>query len=559
MNVNKQMLEDAFGNCDKDNADKLVEYISVLSTHISHKMDYKYPFLGGDGKLNYDSYLRGSSLNMERMLPVQCFEYIDKMFQNVPNWHNPGTMINVIPPVNLVADACADYIGMYNPNFAQDTYAGNLIIFELEVVKYISDLIGWDWERSGGVFTFGGKGTNLYATKIALGKADANSSKKGCYGKKYFMLTSKNAHPCHIQVCDWIGIGSDNCIEIACEKNGTIDLRDLDKKIRHYLDNGFIFLGINLNGGSTNELVIDPVKPVCEIIDQVIDDYSLQYRPHIHIDSVLGWAFSFFINYDFQNNPHGIDDKAITVIKEITSRVLEFKYADSIGVDFHKMGFCEYSSSLFAVKNKIDFAKISKNKTVTTDNLKYGEYNPYEFTLELSRSSRGAVSALVGLKSLGIKGFQQIIANWVEVTQFFKSKLDEYSGFCVHDKEAVGFATLFSILPYEWLGMVEDELKKLDESKIKGIKELNNGFSAYLLLLSRKHVIDFYFPSSRSYKITNTDIVIGALKAYPTSIYLSKNKVESVIKELCKLRLDFLSGSDIRIGDTIRDGMVYER
>ena len=104
---------------------------------------------------------------------------------------------------------------MYNPNFAQDTYAGNVIMTELEVTKYVSDLVGWNYMKTYGTFTFGGKGTNLYATKVAINKADKQAASKGCLRNKYFMITSKNGHPCHLEVCNWLGIGSDNCYEIT--------------------------------------------------------------------------------------------------------------------------------------------------------------------------------------------------------------------------------------------------------------------------------------------------------------------------------------------------------
>ncbi|GAG82912.1 unnamed protein product, partial [marine sediment metagenome] len=54
------------------------------------------------------------------------------------------------------------------PNLAIDVSCGGLGLTELEMVKHLSSLVGWDWRKSYGVFTFGGKGTDLYAIKVAL-------------------------------------------------------------------------------------------------------------------------------------------------------------------------------------------------------------------------------------------------------------------------------------------------------------------------------------------------------------------------------------------------------
>ena len=226
-----------------------------------------------------------------------------------------------------------------NPNFAQDTYAGFSILSELEVVKYISDLIGWNYEKSIGVFTFGGKATNLYATKIALSKCDAKVAEEGCDRSSYFVLTSANAHPCHYEVCDWLGLGKNSCIEIPCLEDGSVDLTEFEEIIRSNLDDGKIFLGCNLNGGSTNELYVDPIGEIYQIIDNIMKDYELTYRPHLHVDSVIGWVFLFFSKYDFDNNPLRIEKETLKKIQKVSGLVRDFKYADSIGIDFHKNRF----------------------------------------------------------------------------------------------------------------------------------------------------------------------------------------------------------------------------
>lgn len=51
-------------------------------------------------------------------------------------------------------------------------------------------------------------------------------------------------------------------------------------------------------------------------------------------------------------------------IQSLNEKVQEFKYADSLGVDFHKTGFCPYVSSLFIVRNRDDFYNFNPSKKI---------------------------------------------------------------------------------------------------------------------------------------------------------------------------------------------------
>ena len=240
-----------FGKYDNDNFALLDLYMNELDKELKEIYDFEKPFFKGRTQLNYKDFLKDKKLNYDNMNFKQVFKYIKPYFESIPNWNNPGTMINVIPPVNLISLATINIANMYNPNFAQDTYAGMLINSELEVIKYLSDLIGWDWEKSHGTFTFGGKGTNLYATKIAINKVNPNAMVHGINSEEYFMITSKNGHPCHYEVCNWLGLGTESCYEIPCDtKTGEMDFKILKKIVEGNIEKGKKFLGFNSSVGN---------------------------------------------------------------------------------------------------------------------------------------------------------------------------------------------------------------------------------------------------------------------------------------------------------------------
>ena len=139
---------------------------------------------------NYYDYLKDKTLNEDGMDFSAIAEELVPLFEGLPNWNNPETLLNVIPPPNIPALAVTLYTKMFNANISQDKYAGLLLTSELEVVKYLSDLIGWDWTKTMGTFTFGGKGTSLYAFKYALNRAYPAGKRVGYHGKEFFLVSS---------------------------------------------------------------------------------------------------------------------------------------------------------------------------------------------------------------------------------------------------------------------------------------------------------------------------------------------------------------------------------
>lgn len=106
MNIN---LEEYFGSYKSNNIDILNDYIMKLDKRVSKYYNFGKPFFKGEHQLNYKEYLQKCKLNYNSLTPEETFEYISPLYQNLPNWNNPGTMINVIPPVNLVSMASMSF------------------------------------------------------------------------------------------------------------------------------------------------------------------------------------------------------------------------------------------------------------------------------------------------------------------------------------------------------------------------------------------------------------------------------------------------------------------
>ena len=100
----------------------------------------------------------------------------------------------------------------------------------------------------------------------------------------------------------------------------------------------------------------------------------------------MGWAGLFFNDYDFKSNPLKFSDKTLKAIKIWNKKISKIKWADSIGIDFHKTGFCPYVSSLFLVKDRGKFFGLGPKKITDFDKLEHGKYAAFENSIEMSRS-----------------------------------------------------------------------------------------------------------------------------------------------------------------------------
>lgn len=521
----------------KNTTEKVMNIYSCLSEKVNKYIDDKKPILNGKIDL-YNNILKDKKMNTTPREIEEVLNDFSKMFQRAVIWERPGAMINITPPTNVVSMVTSFYTSQFNPNFAQDESSGYLITTELIVSKYLADLVNWDWKKSRGIFTFGGKGTNLYAVKIGLKKAFPDIIERGLDGRKAVVISNEKSHPCHKEVCDWLGLGKNACIKILVDKNGQVNVIDLEKCLRDSIEKGNKIACIILNGGTTNEIIIDPIKEVVVMRDKIVKDYCLDYIPHIHVDSVIGWAWLFYKKYDFSINDLNMNVDELRKIKSMTDKIEQIYYADSYAADFHKTGFCPYVSSIYMDKNFNSVMQLGNKMDNGVENISFGEYAPFEYTLELTRSFVGPVSAYTALETFGIEGFQELIYKVFSNSEYIRNYLDKIEGFEVINMNTEGIATLFVIKPNDDNRKYIDYLKDTPDEMGKFLN-YNNKFYLFCLKALEEQKINFKITFSKSYKPYGNDIATGALKIYPTSPLNTKSEIEECLLEIINLKKEY--------------------
>ena len=517
--VNKTLIKQLFGEENSLNIDEIKRQLNFINSIYSKHLNKNSPRLVTNNNKIF---------NIEEPQDLKkVFSNLQYYLNNCLIWRSTRTQFNVTPPPILPSISSQVLIDMLNPTLVTEIGCGNLLELEKDLTKFISNLVNWNEKKSLGIFTFGGTGTNLYGMKIGLNKSQPNASLEGV--KNIVFIDNEETHSCHRTSCDWLGVGINNDIVLKTH-NGVICPADLEREMIKAIKKGKKIGSIILNGGESYDYSVDPIYKVYKIREKIYKEYNLDYKPHIHVDAVSGWVFLMFNQYDFSKNPLSFSKKSLKKIKIMNTKIKQLKYADSFGVDFHKTGFTQYISSVFMLKNKTDIKYVAEgSRGATAQSFEISGYSPGQYTLETSRSAIGPVSAYISLSSLGIKGFQYLIGNYIDVAEDLREKLRKDKTFVSCNDHALGWCTLFVINPFN-NKMNFKKMLCFDESKQEQINNYQREFYKYLNKNNNKN--QWVFSLSSRYKIRT-------FKLYPMSPYTSKETNNEILNWIKKNKKEF--------------------
>ena len=299
----------------------------------------------------------------------------------------------------------------YNPNLCSDESGRGFSEAEVRATAMTADLVGYDPAKAGGVFTFGGTGSLLYGVKIGLEKAVPDAIRSGL--REPVVVLASRAEP--LRRAQRGRLARHRPGE---RRHGADAPRQLDSTSTpcetppaQALAGGRKIAAIVATMGSTDAFGIDDLEGDARAARRAGRRVqAADYRPHIHADAVIGWAWSVFNDYDFLANPLGFRGRTVRALAGGPSSASQhLQLADSIGIDFHKTGFAPYVSSLFLVRDSADFGLIARDRDTMPYLYQSGDYHPGMYTLETSRSGTGPMSALANLLLLGNEGYRTLL------------------------------------------------------------------------------------------------------------------------------------------------------
>ena len=494
------------------------------------------PLLGKPVTLDYDaakqSRIADDPLQLEQVTQL-LVEHLSGMFI----WGHPRAQINVTPPPTIASIVGGLLPSIYNPNLVSEESSRQVAVSEVEVSSMTANLIGYNPLKSAGLFTFGGTGTLLYGIKLGLEKASPETASKGIR-ERTIILCSERAHYACLTVANWLGIGRENVVRIPCSPDNEIRTCLFESVARDELKRGTKIAGIVATMGTTDHFGLDDLKSIVEIRDRLVDEFHLDYIPHVHADAVIGWAWSVFNDYDFDNNPLGFRHRTVRALAGTRRRIRELPLADSVGIDFHKTGFTPYVSSLLLVRDANDLELITRKQDDTPYLFHDGHYHPGRYTLETSRSGSSPMSALANLRLFGKNGLRALLGHVVSMAEVLRELLEGHAATTVVNRGNFGPVTLFRVYPdgVDTFGVAEREKK---DASYRDQLQKHNEYNRRVFQLVQTDALKgdgVVISLTDCYCESDYGEPIVALKSYILSPFAEERYIQAVLESVSKAR-----------------------
>ncbi len=403
------------------------------------------PILGSPVSLDWQA-ARASQVSDHQRTLEEVIPDLAGYLNGMINWGHPRCQVNVVTLPTIASIIGVLLPSVYNPNLCSEDTSRRLSEAEVRATSMVAQLLGYDSQQAAGIFTFGGSSGVLYGMKIGLEKAVPCCMKSGLHGEA-LVLTSDESHHCGLTAAGWLGIGQDNLIQIPTSSDNSICIEPLADAAREALSSGKNIAAIIATMGTTDAFGLDDLQAIYQLREQLVEEFALPYRPHIHADAAIGWAWSVFNDYDFEKNDLAFRGRTIRALAAAKYRIRHLPLADSISVDFHKTGFAPYLSSAVLFRDGRDFELIARQPELMPYLFQSGDYHPGRFTLETSRAGSGPLAALANLLLFGKEGLQTLLGHLVEMAEVLRERLESRPCFAVLNSQNVGPVTLFRVYP----------------------------------------------------------------------------------------------------------------
>ncbi|HLA85872.1 MAG TPA: pyridoxal-dependent decarboxylase [Thermoguttaceae bacterium] len=368
-------------------------------------------------------------------------------FWGTDGWYSKLHLENVKGPANYASLIGVLACLLKNPNLCVDTYSQRSNELEVKAITALANLVFYHTDSPWGVFTMGGTLSNLYGGKIGVEKVLPGAMRSGVGGQTLAGIVSEAAHYSNATLAGWLGIGTQNLHCIPTDRAISMRLDLLAQKLDQLYSSQTRVAFVIATFGSTDASGIDDVAAIRDIIDQKAAQYG-QPVPQLHVDAAVGWALCFLSEYHLERNTLQLNAETLPLVAEVQRQTQNLKYADSVTIDFHKMGWGHYPASAFIVNRRADLEYLFRPKE-QVPYFSEADYrrDPALFTLECSRPAIGPYSVMASLNGLGLVGCQMLVANALEMAHTLKRRIDELENCKVLNRDTTGPSVVWWVLP----------------------------------------------------------------------------------------------------------------
>lgn len=254
-------------------------------------------------------------------------------------------------------------------------------VFEIEVVRALAGLAGYDQLASSGVLTTGGTESNLMGLLLARDRTNPRTERNETEGRKRRLrvFCSTAAHFSVQRGASLLGLGDTSVVPIPTDAHHRLDIETLARALG---DEGDIPAVIVATAGTTDFGSIDPLSELAAL--------AREHRAWLHVDAAYGGGALF-------------SDRLAGLLNGLAS-------ADSIALDLHKFGWQPIAAGVFLVRDAGSFAPLDHRAAYLNprDDEEAGYFSLLGRSLRTTRRA-DAFKIAVTLRTLGRRRLGQLV------------------------------------------------------------------------------------------------------------------------------------------------------
>ena len=290
-------------------------------------------------------------------------------------------------------------------------------------------------------------------------KSNYLTNKNGIENNLFTVYTSNEAHSSIEKAVKIIGIGNQKLRKVKVNNDLSMNIDDLDSKIKQDINKGKIPLAVISTFGTTGTVAIDPISEIALI--------AKKYKIWHHIDAAYAGSALLLSKYH-------------KYIKNI-------ELADSFLFNPHKWMLTNFDCSIYYIKNKKAliktfeiYPKYLKTKSKNVNNYK-------DWGIQLGRRFRSLKLWFV-IKSYGIKGIKKILKKHINLAKSLNKIIKNEKDFEITAKQN------FNMINFRYKPLITKKETYLNKINKILIEKLNNSGKIYLTHTRIKRIYSIRMP-----------------------------------------------------------------
>ena len=403
-------MEELFLTCEKNTKKKYKNLIKQTASAIADAFINDSAYSGPTPDelkaiIRQDTILPEHGLGWDKVFELTK----EKVLPNLLRTPSTEYMPHLHGPSLLEAIAAETIISTFNQSMDSWDQSPVATEIEVETIRHLCALYGYDTTKADGVFTSGGSQSNQTALLLAR---DWYCNKHLNYDVKKYgldencsklrMYTSEISHFSMEKSCHIMGLGYKSVVKVPVDSRKKMDVAALRSLIEEDIKAGNIPFLIVATVGTTDFGSIDPLEELSKL--------AREHNMWLHADAAYG--------------------SGVIMSDKYRSRVAGLSLCDSITVDFHKMFLMPISCSAVLLKDGSTFDAL----TIHADYLNREEDEEDGYTNLVDKSMQttrrfDALKVWMSFQTRGRDGWSKIITTSMDNAAYLYSILKNDDNF----------------------------------------------------------------------------------------------------------------------------------